>query len=153
MHQYLILRGSSRQVHTVPHGPPKSLQVDLSVKTDCSKTWFPDRSSSFAELSLKTRHKAKKAPGIIALHQKETKPKKMIRSWGGQLDMSGTIAFKRWHHLTSGAGSVGATPLNLTQCSASKRLSHRKLAIVSHGLSEQSRHWGLCQSSWHGTKP
>ena len=60
MHQYLILRGSSRQVYTVPHGPPKSLQVDLSVKADCSKTWFPDRSSSFAELSLKTRHKSKK---------------------------------------------------------------------------------------------
>ena len=61
---------SSRQVHTVPHGPTKSLHVELSVKTDYSKTWFPDRSSSFAELSLKTRHKSKKAPWLKCIKKK-----------------------------------------------------------------------------------
>lgn len=144
------LRGRFTQSHMVHPNPSKLICLSrLTVQ----KLGFQTEALPLQSSASKQGTKAKKAPGIIELHQKETKPKKMIRSWGGQLDMSGTIAFKRWHHLTSGAGSVGATPLNLTQCSASKRLSHRKLAIVSHGLSEQSRHWGLCQSSWHGTKP
>ena len=100
------LRGRFTQSHMVHPNPSKLICLSrLTVQ----KLGFQTEALPLQSSASKQGTKAKKAPGIIELHQKETKPKKVIRSWGGQLDMSGTIAFKRWHHLTSGAGSVGHT--------------------------------------------